>query len=163
MAEAESPANKEVPKPQGNGNPAENALAIPSPIKEALETIPDQQTRAILSVALSRTSLGVGPDPETAKIIADSEMHQENCRLEGYRAALQNRDKQADRDHQFRGKKLNHQSLMTGAILAVSVAGSGIGLYLSISGNPSLGNPVMVAALGLLASLAGKLLSAKDN
>ena len=152
---AEADASKEVS--------AEKALAIPSPIKEALETIPDQQTRAILSVALSRTSLGFGPDPETAKIIADSEMHQENCRLEGYKASLLNRDKQADRDHQFRGKKLNHQSLMTGVILAVSVIGALAGLYLSISGNPGLGNPVMVASLSILASLSGKFLSSKDK
>src|SRR5271157_5266907 len=83
-------------------------LGLQEAIQSVIEKVPDQQVKALLQVALSsRTSFGMGPDPETAKILAESEMHAEKCRLEAYRSSLQNRDKQSDRDHDYRKRKLN--------------------------------------------------------
>lgn len=159
MPDAVPPPSQES---HGNGSSLEKSLAIPSPIKEAIEQIPDQQAKAILSIfALSRTSLG--PDPETAKIAAQAEMHQETCRLDGYRTAQQYRDTQNQRDHEFRQKKLNHQSLMSASVLAISLIGILMGLMFSDKGNPTLGTPILVASLTLLSGLAGKLLSSREK
>ena len=51
---------------------AEIAAPLPQPILKALEKVPDQDAKAILSVALSRTTFGFGPDPETAKTLAQN-------------------------------------------------------------------------------------------
>ena len=86
--------------------------SIPSPaippqsLQSALAKVPDQEARTILSLALSRTSIGYGPDTETMKVLADTEIHEETCRLKGFEASLANKDKQADRDHDFRKRKL---------------------------------------------------------
>jgi hypothetical protein len=52
---------------------------------------------------------------------------------------------------------------MTAAVLMVSVGGIGFGLFLSVSGSANVGNPVLVAGLMLLSTLAGRLLSSKDK
>jgi hypothetical protein len=101
-----------------------------SKIAEALSKIPDVDAKAMLSIALSKTTLGFGPDPETARIIAESEMHEEDCRLKGYTAQLQNKDLQSSRDHEFRCKRLNREFAMTISVLAASIAGAATGLYL---------------------------------
>ena len=117
----------------------------------------------MLSIALSRTTFGVGPDPETAKAIAQTEMHEEECRLKAFQSSLQNRELQSQRDHEFRKQKLGHQTWMTAAILCVTVIGTGTGLALSISGNSSIGNPILAASFTMLSGLAGKLLSSRDK
>ena len=86
---------------------------LPPPILHALEKVPDQDAKAILSMAISRTTFGFGPDPETAKVLAQTEIHEEECRLKGFQASLQNREEQNKRDHDFRKKKLNHQTGLT--------------------------------------------------
>ncbi|HVU45431.1 MAG TPA: hypothetical protein VHD85_04850, partial [Terracidiphilus sp.] len=43
-----------------------------------------------------------GPDPETARAIAQAEMHEESCRLQGYKESLKTRDKQNEREHEYR-------------------------------------------------------------
>jgi hypothetical protein len=60
-----------------------------------------------------------GPDPETSRIVAQSEMHEETCKLEGYKESLRIRDKQNERDHEFRKKRLNHETLKNVVVLAV--------------------------------------------
>jgi hypothetical protein len=102
---------------------AAGPVAVPPPppqkVAEALNKVVDPEAKVTLAVALSRTSYGFGPDPETAKIIADGEMHEENCRLEGYKASLDNRDKQNERDHDFRKRRLNRETAMALSVLAV--------------------------------------------
>jgi hypothetical protein len=136
---------------------------LPPPILNALEKVPDQDAKAILSVALSKTTLGFGPDPETAKTLAQTEMHEEECRLKAFQASLQNREEQSKRDHEFRQKKLNHQTALTLTILTVTIGGIGGGLVLSATGNSPLGNPVLVASFTVLTTLAGKLLASRDK
>jgi hypothetical protein len=62
-------------QPKNLEKPAEISVPLPPPILNALEKVRDQDAKAILSVALSRTTFGFGPDPETAKTIAQTEMH----------------------------------------------------------------------------------------
>ena len=114
-------------------------------------------------MAISRTTLGFGPDPETAKILSQTEIHEEECRLKGFQASLQNREEQNKRDHEFRKKKLNHQTGLTFTVLAVTIMGIGGGLVLSATGNPALGNPVLLASFTVMTTLAGKLLASRDK
>jgi hypothetical protein len=136
---------------------------LPPPILSALEKVPDQDAKAILSMAISRTTFGFGPDPETAKVLAQTEMHEEECRLKGFQASLQNREEQNRRDHEFRKKKLNHQTGLTVTVLAVTVGGIGGGLFLSATGNQALGNPVLIASFTVMTTLAGKFLASRDK
>src|SRR5580658_1914666 len=113
-------ADPSAPSPPGNGAQDQAALtttpdiplALPSPVLNALKKVPDEDAKAVLQVALSKTTFGFGPDPETAKTIAQAEMHEENCRLQAYQASLQNREEQSKRDHEFRKKKLNHSTAL---------------------------------------------------
>ncbi len=133
-------------------------------LQSALAKVPDQEVRTILSLALSqRTSFGIGPDAETMKVLADTEIHEETCRLKGFEASLANKDKQADRDHDFRKRKLNQQSLMSGAVLVVTVLGVMAGLALSVTGSANIGTPVLVASFTVLTTIAGKLISSRDK
>jgi hypothetical protein len=141
------------------------ASLAPEDEKALLKAMEAGGPKALLAffTAVRSTTTTFGPDPETAKVMAQTEIHEEECRLKGYQASLENREKQNQRDHEYRKKKLNHQSIMTAAVLVVSVVGIGGGLRLSVSGNSVIGNPVLVASFTLLSSLAGKLLSAKDK
>lgn len=126
------------------------AVSPQSKIAEALNKIPDVDAKAILSIALSKTTLGFGPDPETAKVIAESEMHEEDCRLKGYTAQLQNKDLQSSRDHEFRCKRLNREFAMAISVLIASIAGAGIGLYLLIERHTQIGSNLLIASAAIL-------------
>lgn len=156
----DTPSEEQLDKPV---KPDSSDQSTPSPIAKALEGIPDPQIKAILSVALSRTSFGVGPDPETAKTLAQAEMHEEECKLKAFQANLDNRERQNQRDHEFRKKKLNHSTMTSVVVLATSVCGIGAGLYLTVAGSPTIGTPVMVAGFSILTPFAGKLLAARDK
>ena len=145
--------------PKGDPRPS----LLPAPIESALSKVPDTDARTILSLALSRTSFGFGPDAESMKIMAETEIHQETCQLQAYQASLTNRDKQAERDHDFRRRKLNHQSLMTSAFVLVTICGVGAGLYLAATGNTSVGTPVLIASATLLSTIGGRLLPGRDR
>jgi len=153
----ETPQSESLEKPLGISVP------LPPTLLHALEKVPDQDAKAVLSMAVSRTTFGFGPDPETAKILAQTEIHEEECRLKGFQASLQNREEQNKRDHEFRKKKLNHQTGLTVTILTVTIAAIGGGLALSITGNPALGNPVLIASFTVMTTLAGKLLAGRDR
>lgn len=122
----------------------------PQKITEALEKVQDPQAKMTLSVALSRTTYGFGPDPETAKIICDGEIHEENCRLEAYKASLTNRDKQSDRDHDFRKRQLNRDFVMSISVLFLAILGAGTGLFLIIKRNTTIGSNLLIASVGLI-------------
>jgi hypothetical protein len=143
-------------------SPESQISGLPGSIQSVLSKCPEE-ARTFLSLALSRTSFGFGPDAETMKVLAETERHEETCRLKGFEASLANRDKQADRDHEFRKRRLNHQSLMSGAILVVTILGVAAGILISWSGNPSTGNPVLIVSATVLAAIAGKFISARDR
>jgi hypothetical protein len=136
--------------PVGTASPVVVPPPPPQKIAEALSKVGDPEAKMTLTVALSRTSYGFGPDPETAKIIADSEIHEENCRLEGYKASLDNRDKQNERDHDFRKRRLNREFSMSLAVLIVALLGAGTGLFLIIRGTTTIGSNVLIASIGII-------------
>jgi hypothetical protein len=152
-----------TPQFKGPEEPPRISVPLPTELLHALEKVPDENAKAMLSMAVSRTTFGFGPDPETAKILAQTEIHEEECKLKGFQASLQNREEQNKRDHEFRKKKLNHQTGLTVTILTVTIAAIGGGLVLSITGNPALGNPVLIASFTVMTTLAGKLLASRDK
>jgi hypothetical protein len=125
-------ADQSQSKP-GEEPPAAQAVSVPPEVKQAIEDLPAQQAKGLLSIILARTTTTFGPDPETAKIIAQSEMHEEDCRLKAYQAALQNKETQSQRDHDFRKKKLNHQTLMAVIVLVAATGLIGLGIYIQVT------------------------------
>lgn len=119
-------------------------------IAQVLERLPEKDLKAMISIALSKTSLGFGPDPEVAKIISESDMHQEDCRLKGYTEQLKNKESQGVRDHDFRIKKMNREFAMNILVLVSAVAGAGTGLYLLVQGHTQIGSNLLVASAGLI-------------
>ncbi|HVB33797.1 MAG TPA: hypothetical protein VNJ52_05420 [Patescibacteria group bacterium] len=135
--------------------PQDQAQAIPAQfpaqkVAEALEKVADPEAKLALSVALSRTSFGFGPDPETAKIISETEIHEENCRLDGYKASLANRDKQNERDHDYRKRRLNRDFTMSLSVLVLASLGAAFGLYLVVAGSRAVGSNVLIASIGVI-------------
>lgn len=151
--------------PDGPSSSARSQLT-PSPLPaeiekaatEAMEKLASQDPRSLLSIFLAKnTTSFFGPDPETSKILAQSEIHQEDCRLKGYQATLQNRDQQNQRDHEYRMKRLGHETAMQIIVLLMAVAGAGVGLYLVVSGHLAIGSNVLVASvMTVLYVLGGK-------
>lgn len=128
--------------------------------KELEKLPPEMKTVVSVMAAFMRGS--TGPDPETAKIVAETEMHEESCKLEGYKETLKNRDLQNERDHRFRVKKLNHETAKSMVLALVSVAGIITGLYLLVAKNNSaVGTPLLVASF--MALIGGKSLFPKDK
>jgi hypothetical protein len=107
---------------------------------------------------LTEMRASIGPDPETAKILAETERHAEDNKLEGYKATLESRNHQSQRDHEYRLEQLRHISFERRVVLFGSLAALIVGGTLSLKGNSQLGNPIMSAALTLLITLlTGKL------
>lgn len=134
MAEApQEPPLKESPPETVAPAKSQDASRLPAPIQQAIEKLPPQEAKTLLSVFMARTTTMFGPDPETAKIIADSEMHGEDCRLKAYQSSLQNKETQNARDHDFRKKKLNHQTAMSVIVLVAATGLIGLGIYIQVS------------------------------
>ena len=151
---------------------------VPSPTKEAtadtkevvpaeyiaakeLEKLPPEM-KTVVSVMAAFIRNSTGPDPETAKIVAETEMHEESCKLDGYKETLRNRDQQNERDYKFRVKKLNHETAKSMILALVCVAGIITGLYLLVAkNNSSVGTPLLVASF--MALVGGKSLFPKDK
>jgi len=136
--------NAEIVKKEGNSPAASDPSSALPP---ELEKLPPEM-KAVVSVMMGGFFRSTsGPDPETAKIMAQTEMHEETCRLEGYKENLKNRDKQNDRDHEFRKKQLNHNTAKQFIIIAVCIVGILAGLYLLIGrGQETLGTGLLVGA-----------------
>jgi hypothetical protein len=139
------------------------ATPLPPEVKQVIEKLPSQEAKTLLSILIARSSTTFGPDPETAKVLSEAEIHEEECRLKAYQSMLQNREAQSQRDHDFRKKRLNHQTGMTTVILLVTVGGVVAGLTLNAYGNSGVGNPVLVGSFGMLSALAGKMLASRDK
>lgn len=136
----------------GSGDRSDRVLAdvLPAKVQEAIKQIPDKQMQAELSVALSRTTFGFGPDPQMAKVMAQAEMHEETCRLEGYKVSQQTRDKQNERDHDYRNRKLEREFWMSMLVLVTALAGAGTGIYFIASGNTIVGSNLLTGSIGII-------------
>ncbi len=90
-------------------------------------------------------------------------MHEETCRLEGFRESLKTRDKQNERDHEFRKKRLNHQTILSLIVTTVCVGGIACGLYLLVARkDQTLGSGLLIASFMALLS-GGKSILQKDK
>jgi hypothetical protein len=131
------------------------------PLPPEIEKLPPEM-RTMMSVMAGFFRSTSGPDPETARILAQTEMHEETCKLQGFTESLKVRDQQNDRDHQFRTKRLNHETAKSIVVLVVCLGGIVCGLYLIVAKNNStVGTPLLVA--GFMAMLGGKSILPKDK
>ena len=139
----------EPPVPDGKANLVASPIPLPAAIQNALSKVPDTDARSMLSMAISRTSFGFGPDAETMKIMAETEVHEETCRLDAFKASLANRDKQADRDHTFRKLRLNHQTGMAILVMLGGGALIGFGIHIYTATQNQLGGYLIVGGAAL--------------
>ena len=148
---------------QSDDKRADVAEVVPPEAEEALsKVLAGGSPKELLSFFASRTTMG--PDPETAKVLAEVEKHSEDSRLKGYQATLQTRDRQNDRDHQFRKKQLNHATLIRAVVLATAIAGGAVGLYLYLTGKTEIaGYILLVSLMVLLQVMGGRLPSVSGN
>jgi hypothetical protein len=103
-----------------------------------------------------------GPDPETTKILAQTEMHEETCKLEAYKQSLGNREKQNTRDHEYRMRQSTFDMVRNMLMTLVCVIGLGVGLYLLVfKKDNTVGTSILVASF--MAMLGGKSLLPKDK
>ena len=142
------------PTPTPAPAPAQEASALAEYVlpKEIEQLPPEMKTMVSLFAGFIRSTSG--PDPETSRIVAESEMHEETCRLEGYRESLKTKDKQSQRDHAFRTKQLNHETMKNMVVTLVCVLGICTGLFLVVvRKDEALGSNILIASF--LALLGG--------
>jgi hypothetical protein len=141
-----------------DSSPPTKPLALPP----ELEKLPADLKVSMFSMMLGLVRNTTGPDPDTARIVAESEMHEETCRLEGYKQALEVRDKQNERDHQFRRQRLVYDTVRHFGLAVACMIGIGIGLYLYVGkDDKTLGSNIVVACFVTL--LGGKAIFQKDK
>ena len=74
-------------------------------------------------------------------------MHEESCKLEGFKQAMTIRDAQSDRDHEFRKIKQKDDNFRKQILLFTSILGVLIGLFLIIKlKETNVGGPILVAS-----------------
>ncbi|MGD0829435.1 MAG: hypothetical protein ABR907_00735 [Terracidiphilus sp.] len=133
--------------------------AVASTEKKSPSQTPELATPAFeQQISTFMAQFRSGPDPAVATILAETERHSEDNNLAGYRATLEQRDRDSQRNHEFRLEQLKHSAHEKKVVLYCSVAALVIGGTLSVTGNSQFGNPIMTAALTLLITLiSGKL------
>jgi hypothetical protein len=149
------------PKPDETSRilPPEAAKEV---LEKRLEQVPPQELIAQVFAAVSRTT--IGPDPETARILAQAEMHAESSKLEAYKENLKNRDNQNGRDHDYRCKKLVQDSFNLKIVLFCALAGCIGGIVLMLTGHQTLGSNLLLAsALAVYGIMGGKTPFMKDK
>ena len=105
---------------------------------------PEMRTMVSMMAGFFRSTSG--PDPETSKIVAQAEMHEESCKLDGFKESLKVRDQQNERDHEFRVKHLNHETGLNMLMMCIYIAGIICGLYLLVSKkNETVGSYILIA------------------
>ncbi len=82
-------------------------------------------------------------------------MHHETCRLEAYKGNLENQEQDNRRKHEFRIKRLNHETILTSLILILALAGAGTGLYLVVVDKTGLGSNLLIASVALIYYIIG--------
>lgn len=152
--------NSETRSTGGSSGNGESAAEYMLP--EEIEKLPPEM-KTMVSVMAGFFRSTTGPDPETSKIVAQSEMHEETCKLEAFKESLKNKDKQNERDHNYRKKKLNHDTIRSMSIILVCVGGIACGLYLLVvKGNQTLGSGLLIACFMALLN-GGKSILQNDK
>lgn len=135
------------------------AQVLPPEAEQALEKVIEAGgPKALMAVvaAFSRTS-SFGPDPATAKVLAEVEIHAEQSRLKGYEATLKNRDEQSKRDDSFRRKRLNHETAIQIVVLVAALAGVIVGIFLYLNGKDLAGYVLLASFILLSNAVGGKI------
>jgi hypothetical protein len=158
MSDLQAPPPAPVPA-EAKDKLATGVSALPP----ELQNLPVEVKATMFSMMAGFFRSSSGPDPDTARAIAQSEMHEETCRLEGFKQSLKTRDNQNERDHDFRKKKLNHETIKNVIVLIVCVVGIVVGLYLLVAkGKDTLGTGLLVAAFMAMLN-GGRALFPKDS
>ena len=130
---------------------------VPPEAAEALQkALKEGGPGGLLSIFAAASRTTIGPDPETAKVLAEAEKHSEENRLKGYQATLANRDKQNERDHEFRKKRLNHSTIVSSIVLITAVAGIAVGLYLYLTDKTQLAGYILLVSFMILLQVMGR-------
>jgi hypothetical protein len=125
---------------------ADDQAATSEKFPAEIQNLPPEM-RTMVSVMAGFFRSNSGPDAETAKIMAEAEMHEESCKLQAYTQSMKNRDLQNERDHLFRMKKLLYDNVRSFVIGLACIGGIICGLYLTVKmGNSAVGNPVLLAS-----------------
>jgi hypothetical protein len=132
-------------------------IAFPPEAEKVIEILQKFDPRslpALLGTFLQIVSFGpYQSDQQALKMRANVEMHAENCYLKGYQDTLKHRDAQNERDHRFRIKKLNHETIVKIMTLTAAIMGAAIGFYLYVHDNKQLGGYVLLGSFFLLYNL----------
>jgi len=135
---------------QATPPPAESPTPVVGEYVEATKALQKLEKPEVLSLAAFFSSkMTLGPDPESAKLMAQTEMHHESCRLDGYKENLKNQDSEGVRKHEYRKKKLNHETFLLTSVLLGALAGAGVGLYLTIMEKP-VGSNILIASIATI-------------
>jgi hypothetical protein len=155
MAEETKPAAEQAIEKKSNGDgPVPAASQAITPEYVALEKL-NKPELVSLAAQFFSSKTTFGPDPETAKLMAQTEMHHETCRLEAYKKNLENQEQDGRRDHEFRLKRLNRDTFLMGMVLVLALAGAGTGLYLTITDQRTLGSNILIASVALIYYIIG--------
>jgi hypothetical protein len=145
--------NEEATQPPGQ-KAGDISASVISPItpeyveaQKALEKLDKPEVFSLAAYFSQKMTLG--PDPETANLMAKTEMHHETCRLNGYKENLKFQDEEGKREHAFRVKRQNHETFLLTAVLLGALVGAGVGLYLTIQHEPVGGN-ILIASMGII-------------
>lgn len=142
--------------------PAPHEEVEPPVSKEIQNLPPEMRTMVSLFAGIVRSNSG--PDAETTKIMAESEMHEETCKLQAYTQSMKNRDQQNERDHAYRMQRLIWDNVRNLLIAICCVFGVVTGLYLTIKlDKSSYGNPIIVASFLALLGVKPNLPGSKDK
>ncbi len=100
----------------------------------------------------------IGPDPQTAAVLAETERHAEETRLQAYKESLLTRDRQSERDHVFRLHKLRNETWNVRIVLGIALLRGATGVWLlAVRGQSTLGSNFLIFAGGLIyMALSGK-------
>jgi hypothetical protein len=128
--DALSPNSGKVSSIEGQVDPSSSAREDDGSKGEV--ALPPQAVRMLMELTEMRTSFG--PDPETARILAETERHAEEKKLEGYKATLEFRDHENDRKHIRILKKIGNESKRAWVVLIASIITAISGIILSITG-----------------------------
>lgn len=157
--DALSPNTGRVSSIEGQVDPEHSSRENDEPKGEV--ALPPQAVRMLMELTEMRASFG--PDPETARILAETERHAEEKKLEGYKATLKHRDNENERKHIRLLKKISNESRRAWVVLVASIITAIGGVFLSITGKSGLGIPLLVFAGILIKDLSGKPPSSPDS
>jgi hypothetical protein len=161
MNEIEHPTGSSVEPISAQEHPVAESSFSEDDLPVEIQKLPPEM-RTMVSVMAGFFRSTSGPDADTAKILAQTEMHEESCKLDAFKHQLLTRDQQNQRDHIFRVKKMNHETAKSVIVMVVCLGGIICGLYLIVAKKDStVGTPLLVASF--MAMLGGKSILGKDK